>query len=200
MRAPYPVVLADRHVRLEPLERGHVPGLWAAAADRTAEVFRWVVGWQPAVDAASTSRVVDGLLSAAACGAAYVWVVCDAVEGRVLGSTSYLDVCVPDGRLEVGSTWYARSVWGTVVNPATKLLLLGHAFDKLAVERVALKTDAGNARSQRAIERLGAVREGVLRHHMRRPDGTWRDTVYYSVLAAEWPAVRASLASRLAAS
>jgi RimJ/RimL family protein N-acetyltransferase len=122
-----------------------------------------------------------------------------AEDGRAVGSSSYLDIAPGDGRLEIGATWYGREWWRTFVNPEAKLLLLGHAFDELGATRVAFRTDAANARSRSAIERLGAVFEGIHRHREHRPDGTLRDTAFYSILAAEWPAVRAGLEERLTA-
>jgi RimJ/RimL family protein N-acetyltransferase len=117
--------------------------------------------------------------------------------GSVIGSTSYLDVQPGNAVLEIGSTTYAPTVWGGPVNPETKLLLLEYAFGTLSAGRVQLKTDIRNERSQRAIERLGARFEGVLRRHMRRDDGTMRDTVMFSIIAEEWPAVRAGLRNRV---
>jgi RimJ/RimL family protein N-acetyltransferase len=121
----------------------------------------------------------------------------DCSAGDVVGWSSLLDISEPNGRLEVGSTAYTPVVWGSVVNAEVKLLLLGHAFGELGVGRVQLKTDTRNERSQRAIERLGAQREGVLRRFQRRSDGTMRDTVVYSILAAEWPGVREELQRRV---
>lgn len=115
------------------------------------------------------------------------------------GWTSYLDIVPAHERIEIGGTAYGLAWQRTAVNTECKLLLLGHAFDDLGYGRVALKTDGSNERSLRAIERLGAVREGVLRRHRRRPDGTWRDTVYYSIRREEWPAVRDRLVARLRA-
>lgn len=120
--------------------------------------------------------------------------------GSVAGTSSYLDVSVPDARLEIGSTAYDRRVWGTSVNPEAKLLLLSHAFDVLGAGRVQLKTDVRNQRSQQAIARLGAHYEATLRRYQRREDGTVRDTVLFSILAEEWPAARDSLEGRLALS
>jgi N-acetyltransferase len=117
--------------------------------------------------------------------------------GAVAGLSCYLDVSVPDARLEIGSTLYTPAVWGTSVNPEAKLLLLGHAFDRARAGRVQLKTDIRNQRSQRAIAKLGARYEGVLRRHMRRADGTVRDSVLFSVTAEDWPAVRNGLQDRL---
>jgi RimJ/RimL family protein N-acetyltransferase len=119
--------------------------------------------------------------------------------GAVVGTSSYLDVSVPDARLEIGSTAYTPAVWGSAVNPEVKLLLLGLAFESLGAGRVQLKTDVRNVRSQRAIARLGARYEGTLRRYQRRADGTVRDTVLFSVVAEEWPQVRAGLLERVAA-
>jgi RimJ/RimL family protein N-acetyltransferase len=134
----------------------------------------------------------------------FPWVVrlvrplADLAAGTVIGTSSYLDVSVIDARLEIGSTAYDQRVWGTAVNPEAKLLLLSHAFDVLGAGRVQLKTDVRNERSQRAIARLGAQYEATLRRYQRRGDDTVRDTVLFSILAEEWPAVRAGLEARLA--
>src|SRR6185312_3709601 len=119
--------------------------------------------------------------------------------GTVVGSSTYLDVSVTDARLEIGSTAYTPAVWGSAVNPETKLLLLGHAFESLGAGRVQLKTDVRNHRSQQAIARLGARYEGTLRRYQRRADGTVRDTVLFSITAEEWPDVEAGLRARLVA-
>ncbi len=118
-------------------------------------------------------------------------------HGRVVGTTSYLEVSPPDARLEIGSTVYAPDVWATRVNPETKLLLLTHCFHTLGAGRVQLKTDVRNVRSQRAIERLGARYEGTLRRYQRRADGTVRDTVLFAITAEDWPDVHRRLAERL---
>ena len=118
-------------------------------------------------------------------------------DDRWVGSTSYLDVTPRHKRVEIGSTWYQPDAWGTVVNPECKFLLLAHAFEVLAVNRVTLLTDVLNVRSQAAIAKLGAVREGVLRSHMVSQGGRVRDSVIFSIVAAEWPAVRAGLMARL---
>jgi len=117
--------------------------------------------------------------------------------GTVVGTSTYLDVSVADARLEIGSTAYTPSVWGSAVNPETKLLLLGHAFESLGAGRVQLKTDVRNHRSQLAIARLGAHYEGTLRRYQRRADGTVRDTAMFALLAEDWPAARAGLQQRL---
>jgi RimJ/RimL family protein N-acetyltransferase len=119
------------------------------------------------------------------------------VDGALVGSSSYMDIQPAHRHVEIGSTWYAPQVRGTAVNPESKLLLLSHAFDRLGCVRVTLKCDARNEHSQRAIAKLGAVREGILRKHRIQPDGFVRDTVYFSVTAEEWPTVRANLEARL---
>jgi len=127
----------------------------------------------------------------------WMWVVRSA--GQVVGTTSYLDVSVVDARLEIGFTCYAPSAWGTQVNPTCKFLLMSWAFEEAGFARVQLKTDIRNLRSQAAIARLGARQEGILRCYQRRQDGSLRDTVMYSVLDQEWPAVRQGLVDRLLA-
>ena len=126
------------------------------------------------------------------------WTVRLVDTGEIVGSTSYLDTSVNDARTEIGATSYSPKHWGTKVNPETKLLLLEFAFEKLHMGRVQLKTDIRNQRSQRAIAKLGAEYEGVLRRYQRRQDGTVRDTVLFSITAEEWPNVRARLEQRLA--
>ena len=189
MRTPEPVLLAGHGVRLEPLAVAHVGDLLAAAQD--PEVWRFLSVPRPR-DAGDLTAIVG---AAQADPARVAWAV--VVDGRAVGSTSYLDVDVPVGGLEVGWTWYARSVWGSHVNPACKLLLLGHAFDDLGAGRVTLKLDALNTRSFRAVERLGARYDGTLRHHKLRTDGSVRDSAYFSILSTEWPAVRTRLLARL---
>lgn len=186
MRAPQPVVLSGHGVRLEPLTVAHAPDLLAAAADD--DVWRWLPVSRP--------RTLDDVRRFVLehSGTPAFAVV---VDGRARGSTSYLDVDLSVGGLEIGWTWYARELWATTVNPACKLLLLAHAFDELGAERVTLKTDGRNSRSQGAIRRLGAVYDGTLRHHRLRADGTVRDTAFFSILRAEWPGVRAGLQARL---
>lgn len=123
----------------------------------------------------------------------------DLETGRVVGTTSYYDVSARDAHMSIGYTMYQRAVWGTAVNLECKLLLFGFAFGELEMKRVQLKTDLFNERSQAAIAALGATREGVLRKHLRRADGTLRDTVIYSLLADEWPAAKSKLIARLEA-
>ncbi len=188
--------LANPWIELEPLTSGHLDELTAAVSEPD-ELFRWVYTWRPGPT--GLAEPLERTLAAAARGDVAAWAIRRRADGRVVGSTSYLDIDEANERVEVGSTWIGPAWWRTEVNTATKLLVIGHAFETLGLERVALKTDHRNVRSQRAIERLGAVREGVLRHHMRRPDdGGRRDTVYYSILSAEWPAVRDRLTAAIA--
>ena len=189
MRAPEPVVLERGRVRLEPLALEHAPSLFATCADPV--VWRWL-----AVPVPSSVQDMEAVVATVRSDASRVaWAVL--VDGVAVGSTSYLDVDLPVGGLEVGWTWYSPSVWASVVNPTCKLLMLGHAFDALGASRVTLKTDALNTRSRGAILRLGASYDGTLRHHRLRVDGSVRDTAYFSVLGSEWPGVRDGLLARL---
>ena len=191
MRAPERIVLEGRVVRLEPLEERHRDDLVAAATeDRTIWAFMGSNLADPATWPA--------YLAAALQPEVVAWATVERATGRAVGSTRFGDIAPEHDRVEIGWTWLAPSRHRTAVNTEAKLLQLTYAFDTLGAGRVALKTDGRNARSQRAIERLGAVREGVLRRHTRLPDGYVRDTVYYSILADEWPAVKARLIDRLA--
>ena len=187
-------VLEGHGVRLEPLVAEHAEGLKLAAADgRLWELWFTVV---PEPDAVST--YIDTALAGEKAGHMLPWVVRDLASGEIAGSTRYHDVVPAIDRVEIGYTWYAKRCQRTHVNTACKLLLLGHAFDGLGCKVVGLRTDNSNFASQRAIERLGAKKDGVIRHHAARRDGTARDTVIYSVLAAEWPDVKRHLLLRLA--
>jgi len=189
VRTPEAVVLAGPHARLEPLTAAHAPDLLVAAQDDA--VWAWLSLPRPRT-LLDMAEIVAG--AQADTGRLAFAVV---VGGRAQGSTSYVDVDVSVEGLEVGWTWYARELWATKVNPQCKLLLLGHAFEVLGARRVTLKTDARNARSSAAIRRLGAAYDGTLRHHRLRSDGSVRDSAYFSLLAAEWPAVRTGLEQRL---
>jgi RimJ/RimL family protein N-acetyltransferase len=194
-KAPSPVTLTGRHVRLEPLTEDHLPDLFAAGG-KDEEVWRWQGGPAPQSEA-ELGGVLRELLAAAEQGTYVPFAVIHLASGRAVGWTTFSDVDVRDERLEIGWTWYGRAYWRTAVNTEAKLLLLGHAFEELRMGRVQLKTDHMNRRSQEAIARLGARREGVLRRHRRRPDGTWRDSVYFSMLADEWPPAKERLEARL---
>ncbi len=196
MRLPVPVVLEGGRVRLEPLDERHRPGAEAAAAEdpdalRLGALLLVRDGWD-AWYAEAAEGIADGRYVA--------WATLDKPSGRVIGSTRFADIDTASERLEIGWTWLAPSAWGTGANTEAKFLQLRHAFDDLGAGRVTLKTDARNLRSQAAIERLGAVREGTLRRHLRMPDGFIRDSVYFSILRDEWPAVRRRLEDRLARS
>jgi N-acetyltransferase len=194
MQAPQRVVLAGRFVRLEPIEERHRDDLLAAAAQDPA-TFRFM-----SADLSTGASAWPGYLSDALRPDFVAWATVDAATGRAVGSTRFGDIAPEHGRVEIGWTWIAPSHQRSALNTEAKLLQLTYAFDQLGATRVALKTDGRNLRSQAAIERLGGVREGALRRHMRMPDGFMRDTVYYSILADEWPAVKERLQSRLARS
>jgi RimJ/RimL family protein N-acetyltransferase len=191
---PGDVVLQGRHVRLEPLGVQHAADLAAELGDDD-EVWRWLVA--PPGDEAGMAAFVEGALAERARGERFPFAAVELASGRAVGSSSFLDIAPRDRRIEIGWTFYARRVWRSAVNTEAKLLLLSHAFDDLGYERVALKTHHLNERSQAAIARLGASREGVLRHHMVDRYGQWRDSVYYSILSDEWPGVRAGLLAAL---
>lgn len=184
-----PVVLQDRGVRLEPLALSHEDGLRAAAAD--GQLWRIRVTSVPEPD--QTRAYIDSALQARAEGQRFAFAVIDAASGRVLGSTSFHDILPAVRRVEIGYTWYAKSAQRSHVNTTAKLLMMGHAFDTLGCAVVGWRTDNYNFASQRAIERLGAKKDGVIRGHQLRRDGTIRDTVMYSMTAAEWPEARAQL-------
>ena len=185
------VVLRDHGVRLEPLALSHEDGLRAAAAD--GELWKLRVTSVPAPQ--ETRAYIDAALKMREEGHRFAFAVLDDATGTVLGSTSYHDILPAVRRLEIGWTWYARSVQRSHVNTTAKLLLLGHAFDVLGCQVVGWRTDNFNFASQRAIERLGAKKDGVIRGHALRRDGTVRDTVMYSLRAGEWPESRAQLLS-----
>ncbi|MFE6778670.1 GNAT family N-acetyltransferase [Streptomyces sp. NPDC057702] len=192
---PTPLILEGRAVRLEPLTLDHVPDLFRAGGG-DEEVWRWLNRPMPRTEA-ELREIIAAQLAEVGKGAVW-WAAVRRADGRAVGQTSYLDISARDERLEIGGTWYGRQVWRTAVNTEAKLLLLAHAFEELGVGRVQWKTHHRNLRSQEAIARLGAHREGVLRRHMAMPDGTWRDSVYYSMLADEWPAAKERLEYRLA--
>jgi RimJ/RimL family protein N-acetyltransferase len=189
MKAVTPVTLAAGPVRLVPLTLAHEAGLQAAAAD--GELWHLRFTSVPAPD--ETRAYIDDALAGQAAGHRLPFAVLDAVTGDVLGSTSYHDIVPAVERVEIGYTWYAQRTQRTAINTTAKLLLLTHAFETLGAKLVGWRTDNFNHASQRAIERLGAKRDGVLRHHALRRDGTVRDTVMYSLAAGEWPEVKAHL-------
>ena len=192
MRKPEPVTLGDDRLRLVPMTRDHAPGLAAAARDGQLWTLRVTSVPAPGDETA----YIDTALQGARDGHMLPFVVLDA-DGQVIGTTRYHDIVPAVDRLEIGYTWYARSQQRTHVNTTCKLLLLAHAFDTLGAQLVGWRTDNYNFASQKAIERLGARKDGVLRHHALRRDGTVRDTVMYSLAAGEWPEVKAHLQHQL---
>jgi len=191
--APAPASLEGHGVRLEPLSGEHHDGLAAAAADgRLWELFF------TSVPAPGETRVyIETALKGQRNGDMLPWAVRDLKSGEIVGSTRYHDIIAAADRVEIGYTWYAQRCQRSHVNTACKLLLFSFAFEQIKCSVVGLRTDNFNFRSQRAIEALGAKQDGVIRHHWPRRDGTVRDTVMYSVLAAEWPDVKRHLQFRL---
>jgi RimJ/RimL family protein N-acetyltransferase len=189
-----PIELADRGVRLVPLALAHEAGLRAAAAD--GELWNLRVTSVPRPE--ETRKYIEDALRMYEDGKRLAFAVLDAATGTVLGSSSYHDIVPELKRLEIGYTWYARSRQRTALNTTCKLLLMAHAFETLGAQLVGWRTDHENFASQRAIERLGARKDGVLRHHALRRDGSVRDTVMYSMSAGEWPQAKAQLQYQLA--
>jgi len=193
VRVPLDIpALVGRRVRLEPLAEAHREPLRLAADDERIWRQTITVARGPGFD-----EWFGDALAQHAAGVRLPFAVRRLADDALVGSTSYLDVVLRHRRVEIGSTWYRPEYWGTAVNPECKLLLLAHAFDVLGVNRVAFITDRLNERSQAAIAKLGAVREGVLRAHMVVQSGRVRDSVMFSITSDEWPAVRARLMERL---
>ncbi|TFW31201.1 GNAT family N-acetyltransferase [Duganella callida] len=192
MQPIFPVTLELNGVRLEPLAPHHADGLRAAASDGEL--------WNLRVTSVPEPHEVDAYIfkGMEMRPTRLAFAVIDAASGAVIGTTSYHDIVADIGRMEIGYTWYAKRWQRTHVNTSCKLLLLTHAFEALDAALVGLRTDNFNHASQAAIERLGAKRDGVLRHHAKRRDGTVRDTVMYSITAGEWPEIKAHLQYKLA--
>lgn len=193
IHTPAPTTLEGHGVTLIPLEIAHGPALAQAAADGEL----WALRITSVPTPQTTDCYIQDALAGLAAGHMLPFAVIDAASGQIIGSTRYHDIDPTIGRLEIGYTWYGRSWQRSHVNTASKLLLLSHAFDSLGAAVVGWRTDNFNFASQRAIERLGAHRDGVIRHHKQRPDGTVRDTVMYSLLAGEWPEVEQHLRHQL---
>jgi len=185
-----PVVLTGTHVRLEPMREAHVEGLAEIGVGQPFWDFM-LYGNISTVDDMRTW--VQDILARETKGTDLPFVAVHLESGRVAGATRYLNIVPQDRGLEIGGTWYGPDFQRTPVNTECKYLLLRHAFETLNCIRVQLKTDLRNERSQKAIERIGAVKEGVLRNHMILPDGRYRDSVYYSILDTEWAGVKARL-------
>lgn len=193
MITPAPVTLEGHGVRLEPLGHEHADGLRDAAGDGRL----WELWFTSVPEPSGVESYIDTALAGLAQGHMLPWAVRELEGGTLIGTSRYHDIVAPIDRVEIGYTWYAKAWQRSHVNTACKLLLFAHAFDTLGCQVVGLRTDNFNFASQQAIERLGARKDGVIRHHQARRDGTVRDSVMFSVLAAEWPDVRRHLSLRL---
>jgi RimJ/RimL family protein N-acetyltransferase len=194
MLTPAPITLEGHGVRLEPLAPSHAESLIAAASDGEL----WELWFTSVPEPARMHEYIASALDGQHAGTMLPWVVRELATGIVVGTSRYHDIVTSVERVEIGYTWYARTWQRTHLNTACKLVLLGHAFDALGCQVVGLRTDNFNFASQKAIAALGAKKDGVLRHHQLRRDGSVRDSVMFSILAAEWPDVRRHLGTRLA--
>jgi len=194
MLTPQPVTLEGHGVRLEPLTRAHHDGLVAAAHDGEL----WKLWFTSVPEPEQTHAYISAALAGQDAGHMLPWAVRDLAQDTIVGATRYHDIVAAVDRVEIGYTWYARRCQRSHVNTACKLLLLGHAFETLKCAVVGFRTDNFNFASQEAIAGLGAKKDGVIRHHQPRRDGTVRDTVMFSILAGEWPDVKRHLELRLA--
>ena len=193
---PWPpeVTLAGRHASLVPLSQAHCADLIEAVKD--GELWRLWYTFVPTPDAMAAQ--IDERLAKRAAGSMLPFAVIDAATGRAVGMTTFMNIDAANRRVEIGGTWYRKAVQRTPLNTECKLMLLRHAFEDLDCITVEFRTHFLNHQSRRAIERLGAKLDGVLRNHLRMPNGTLRDTCVYSILPSEWPAVKANLEARLA--
>jgi RimJ/RimL family protein N-acetyltransferase len=189
-----PVTLTGRTIRLEPLRREHAKHLYQAAQDPAIWPY---MSYNPSVSLAAMQEWITKALEAQEYGHQVPFVIVHLTNEAIIGSTRYLTIIPNDRGLEIGWTWLASKARRTVINTECKYLLLRHAFEMLGAIRVQLKTDSRNLVSQRAIERLGASKEGILRNHMIMPDGHYRHSVYYSILDTEWPTVKANLEAKM---
>jgi RimJ/RimL family protein N-acetyltransferase len=194
MLTPTPITLEGHSVRLEPMAPGHAEGLGRAVADGKL----WDLWFTSVPRPEDCPQYVEAALEGQRAGHMLPWVVRDLADGAIVGSTRYHDIVTGVDRVEIGYTWYAASYQRSALNTTCKLLLLTHAFESLGCAVVGLRTDNFNFRSQRAIEAIGAKKDGVIRHHQARRDGTVRDSVMYSILASEWRDVKRHLELRLA--
>ena len=190
---PAPIQLEGNGVRLEAMDSSHAPALREAASDGEL----WQLWFTAVPEPDKVDVYINTALEGQRAGHMLPWVVRELTSGKVVGSTRYHDIVAPIDRVEIGYTWYAKSWQRTHVNTACKLLLFQHGFETLGCAVVGLRTDNFNFASQRAVERLGAKKDGVIRHHQARRDGSARDSVMYSVLAAEWPDVKRHLLLQL---
>jgi RimJ/RimL family protein N-acetyltransferase len=191
-----PVTLLGRFVRLEPLQRDHAADLFEALAFDPG-IWQWLAPSPPATPEGMRALIINDLENQAG-GSVVLFAQIEQATGRAVGRTSYMNISRRDRGLEIGSTWIGKPWQRTAINTEAKYLLLRHAFEDLGAVRVQLKTDSRNLQSQRAIERLGARHEGVLRKHMLVRDGFIRDSVFYSIIDTEWPTVKTHLEALLA--
>ena len=187
--------MESEHLKLEILDPDRIPQIFEALGT-DSEIYRWLPFPTPAHEADLT-KVLNGFIADTHSGVRIAYAVILKETNSAIGTTSFLDLNPTQHSLEIGSTFYAREYWRSYVNTECKLLMLTEAFEVRKVERVTLKTDSMNERSRAAILRLGATFEGILRHHMRRPDGTWRDSACFSILSSEWPPIREHLKNKL---
>ncbi|MDR4127165.1 GNAT family N-acetyltransferase [Yanghanlia caeni] len=188
-----PVTLTGKYVELQPLSRAHEEGLIAAVKDGEL----WNLWYTSIPRPEGMAAEIERRLGLQAAGSMLPFTVIDPASGRIVGMTTYMNIDLAGPRVEIGSTWYARSVQRSPLNTEAKLLLLSHAFDRLGCLAVEFRTHFFNHQSRRAIERLGAKLDGILRCHQRTPNGALRDTCVYSIVAAEWPTVRQHLEYKL---
>ncbi|HEY1800872.1 MAG TPA: GNAT family protein [Terriglobales bacterium] len=190
-----PVTLEREAVKLVPLSREHIPLLWEAAKNDLADIFRWIP--YRVQDYADLEQMVLKALDEQSRGVSLPFATVERSSGAVVGSTRFMNIDVPNRRVEIGSTWIAPAWQRTAINTEAKYLMLSHAFDQWGCIRVELKTDVLNQKSRNAILRIGAKEEGTLRHHMITHSGRLRDTVYFSILKFEWPHVRCRIAEKI---
>ena len=189
--------MESAHIRLEVLEERHISEI-CSEIGLDQEVFRWL-NFAPPTSLEDLAKVLRGYIAETKEGDRVAHAVIVKSSGLAVGTTSFIDLNPQHNSVEVGSTFYAKKYWRSFVNTECKILMLTEAFEDRGVERVTIKTNALNERSRTAILRLGATFEGVLRHHMKRADGSWRDSAYFSILKSEWPQVKEGLLSKLAA-
>ncbi|BCM90092.1 virulence protein [Abditibacteriota bacterium] len=192
-RALNPITLENEWVRLEPLRLHHLDALWEVGQDPCV----WEHFWLQFRVKDDMESFIHFYLKREEQQEGLAFAVWDKTHALFVGATTFLDFQPTRRAVEIGSTWLGHASWGSLINPAMKFLMLQHAFESLGLMRVQLKTDIRNLRSQRAMEKLGATREGTLRKNMQRPDGSWRDSVYFSIVDDEWPQVKLHLQERL---
>lgn len=188
-----PVVLIGDRVKIQPMEDSHVQELFDAGNNPDI----WVYMPMKVQSIEDMKYLVKGALQAREQGSEFPFVIFDKDSGKIVGSTRFLNISIPNRNLEIGWTWLSPTVWRTKINTECKYLLLKHCFETLGAIRIQIKTDGRNVQSQQAIERLGAVKEGVLRNHVVMPDGYLRDSVFYSVIDQEWVLVKDKLENML---